>query len=88
MDQDFVTAIQEFPRIEIQASRGVTDSVTANMVTFEDVVTEPQAMAVQELQSLPRDVDKHFSELAKAHPISMKAVRGTVGKERENGRKA
>eukprot|EP00971_Amphidinium_carterae_P189530 3762174-Amphidinium_carterae.1 len=34
---------------------------------------EPHAMAVQELQVLPSNVDKHFAELAKAHPISMKA---------------
>eukprot|EP00971_Amphidinium_carterae_P348216 6490385-Amphidinium_carterae.1 len=40
-------------------------------------------MAVQELQALPKDVDKHFSELAKAHPISMKAVRYTVDEEKE-----
>eukprot|EP00971_Amphidinium_carterae_P301569 5991524-Amphidinium_carterae.2 len=40
-------------------------------------------MAVQELQALPQDVDKHFSELAKAHPISMKAVRNTVNDEKD-----
>eukprot|EP00971_Amphidinium_carterae_P156715 3106654-Amphidinium_carterae.1 len=45
-------------------------------------------MVVQELQSLPKDVDKHFSELAKAHPISLKAVRGTVDKEREKWRES
>eukprot|EP00971_Amphidinium_carterae_P350870 6491783-Amphidinium_carterae.1 len=39
--------------------------------------------AIQELRILPKDVDKQFSELAKAHPISMKAVRNTEGKERE-----
>eukprot|EP00971_Amphidinium_carterae_P350249 6491456-Amphidinium_carterae.3 len=44
---------------------------------------EPHAMAVQELQTLLQDVDKHFSELAKAHPISMKAVRNTVNQEKE-----
>eukprot|EP00971_Amphidinium_carterae_P182420 3620286-Amphidinium_carterae.3 len=37
----------------------------------------------QELRALPEDVDRHFSELAKAHPISMKAVRNTVNDEKE-----
>eukprot|EP00971_Amphidinium_carterae_P034408 677341-Amphidinium_carterae.1 len=60
-------AVKEFFRIKIQKSREVKDSGTANM--SEELFTEPHAMVVQELY----DVDKHFSELAKAHPISMKA---------------
>eukprot|EP00971_Amphidinium_carterae_P245526 4875830-Amphidinium_carterae.2 len=62
-----------FKTLEPGESRG------ANSVEME----LPQALAIQELQVLPKDIDKHFSELAKAHPISMKAVRNTDGKERE-----
>eukprot|EP00971_Amphidinium_carterae_P103434 2047810-Amphidinium_carterae.1 len=40
-------------------------------------------MVVQELQALPKDVDKHFSELAKAHPICMKAGHNTMDGEKE-----
>eukprot|EP00971_Amphidinium_carterae_P174414 3457417-Amphidinium_carterae.1 len=63
------------PPTGIDDSRGVEDQLvakTAFMATAE-MELEPHAMAVQELQILPQDVDKHFSELAKAHPISMKA---------------
>eukprot|EP00971_Amphidinium_carterae_P258181 5124717-Amphidinium_carterae.1 len=49
---------------------------------------EPHAMAVQELQALPSNVDKHFAELAKAHPISMKAVRNTVNQEKDKWRES
>eukprot|EP00971_Amphidinium_carterae_P350134 6491400-Amphidinium_carterae.1 len=69
----FQTLVEEFPTVEPGEPRG------ANSVEVEP----PQALAIQELQALPKDVDRHFSELAKAHPISMKAVRNTEGKERE-----
>eukprot|EP00971_Amphidinium_carterae_P248294 4929356-Amphidinium_carterae.1 len=79
LNQEFHTAMERLNRICFDDSRGVEDQLvakTAFMATAE-MELEPHAMAVQELQTLPSDVDKHFSELAKAHPISMKAVRNT-----------
>eukprot|EP00971_Amphidinium_carterae_P146758 2908533-Amphidinium_carterae.2 len=84
MSQDLATAIKNFPVLRTQETRGVKNFVTANSAQEEDIDMSPHAMAVQELHALPKDVDKHFSELAKAHPLSMKAVRNTVdGRERE-----
>eukprot|EP00971_Amphidinium_carterae_P303182 6024341-Amphidinium_carterae.1 len=79
MNQECESATKAFPVIEIQEASGVSDSVLASKALFD----EPQAMAVQELQVPPRDVAAHFSELAKAHPISMKAVRNTMNEEKE-----
>ena len=49
--------------------------------TRED--TQPCAMAVQEIGHIPENVDTAWSEIAKAHPISLNAVRKTTGAERE-----
>eukprot|EP00971_Amphidinium_carterae_P350566 6491623-Amphidinium_carterae.1 len=86
MSKDLATAIEDFPVLRIQETRGVSEIAVASSiqeVDDADVITMPHAMAVQELQALPMDVDRHFSELAKAHPISMKAVRNTVSHEKE-----
>eukprot|EP00971_Amphidinium_carterae_P066862 1324203-Amphidinium_carterae.1 len=44
---------------------------------------KPQAFAVQKLQVLPKDFDKHFRQLAKADSISTKAVRMTEENKRK-----
>eukprot|EP00971_Amphidinium_carterae_P125061 2477945-Amphidinium_carterae.1 len=49
---------------------------------------EPYAMAVQELQALPANENEHFAKLAKAYPISMKAVRNTVNQKKISEEKA
>eukprot|EP00971_Amphidinium_carterae_P121227 2400889-Amphidinium_carterae.1 len=66
MSQDLPTAIKNFPVLRIQQTRGVKGFVTASSAQEEDINMSPHAMAVQELQALPQDVDTHFSELAKA----------------------
>eukprot|EP00971_Amphidinium_carterae_P329173 6461475-Amphidinium_carterae.1 len=60
MSQDLATAIKEFPVLRIQETRGVK-ALTASSIQELDVDMSPHAMAVQELQTLPTDVDKHFS---------------------------
>eukprot|EP00971_Amphidinium_carterae_P138981 2754505-Amphidinium_carterae.2 len=69
-EDTFKTLVKELPTVQAGESKGAS-SVEVEL---------PQALAIQELQLLPKDVDKHFCELAKAHPISMKAVRNTEGK--------
>ena len=49
---------------------------------------EASARAVQELQTLPEDVDKVFADLAKSHPIALKAVRNAKGAELEKWKKS
>eukprot|EP00971_Amphidinium_carterae_P331692 6465423-Amphidinium_carterae.1 len=96
LNEEFHTALdkQDSRGVEdLLAATIVPTTATAHMAQAAVLATadletmlhtlEPHAMAVQELQTLPLDVDKHFAELAKAHPISMKAVRNTMSSERE-----
>eukprot|EP00971_Amphidinium_carterae_P090247 1786655-Amphidinium_carterae.1 len=83
LNQEFHTAAENFPPIHIDDTRGVESQLVAKTAFMATMELEPHAMAVQELQTLPQDVDKHFFDLAKAHPISMKAVGNTVNQEKE-----
>eukprot|EP00971_Amphidinium_carterae_P105243 2084047-Amphidinium_carterae.1 len=83
--QTYQERTRGFPTVDPLESRGAKPQGFAIMshAWTDEGDCNPQAFAVQELQVLPKDVDRHFSELAKAHPISMKAVRMTEGREKE-----
>eukprot|EP00971_Amphidinium_carterae_P072740 1438445-Amphidinium_carterae.1 len=61
MSQDLATAIKDFPVLRIQETRGVSEIAVASSIQDVDIDMSPHAMAVQELQALATDVDKHFS---------------------------
>eukprot|EP00971_Amphidinium_carterae_P218655 4340043-Amphidinium_carterae.1 len=84
--EDQLVTKTEFVAEEEEEQFVMKTAFMATAASCMAVEFEPHAMAVQELQVLPANVDKHFAELTKAHPISMKAVRNTVNQEKDKWR--